>query len=350
MNRPHTMKLLDTAVIAIDIGGTTLKGAAVGRDGRVILKRDEATFAINDDALAGVIALAQALLNGARNEGYDVQSVGLASPGLVDPSSGTIVYAANLQWESLALSKELNRRFEIPVYVEHDARAGAIGERAAQSGDPRRFRDFVFIPIGTGVSAAVVTAGSLVTGATGASGEFGHVSVFPEGEMCVCGRGGCIEAYASATSIVARYLLLGGVGSAPQIVDRLNEDTAAAQVWGDAIEALARGVVSLVAVLDPAVVIIGGGLSRSGSALLEPLRHRVQELLTWRAAPVIQLSSLGSHAGLIGAANLAWNGQELPQTFTESMLRDLDTRNQDSAASAPTGGLHSLPKAPPRRP
>jgi glucokinase len=123
---------------------------------------------------------------------------------------------------------------------------------------------------------------------------------------------------------VARYLLLGGVGSAAQIVARLDEDAAAAQVWGEAVEALARGIVSLIAVLDPAVVSIGGGLSRSGLALLEPLRQRVENLLTWRAAPVIQLSSLGSHAGLIGAANLAWKEHQLPQTFTAYMLRDLD--------------------------
>jgi glucokinase len=212
----------------------------------------------------------------------------------------------------------------VPVHVEHDARAGAIAERAAHSDDHRGFRDFIFIPIGTGVSAAVVTSGMLVVGATGAAGEFGHMPAIPGGDLCACGQRGCIEAYASATSILSRYAQLGGAsGSTPALAAALESDALAERVWDDAVEALAIGVVSLAAVLDPATIVIGGGLSKAGDLLLAPLRSRVAERLTWRPTPRILQSVLDSEAGLVGAAILGWSGEELPDDFATEAHRGL---------------------------
>lgn len=319
------------AVIAIDIGGTTLKGAALDRAGRVIAQHTVASFAVDNDVLAGVIALIENLREVTVESGFQLRRVGLASPGIVDPASGTVRYAPNLRWTSLQLKHLLEVRFGIPVRVEHDARAGAMAEKAAHPAQSPQFENFVFIPLGTGVSAAIVTSGALVVGASGASGEFGHVCIAPEGELCVCGRRGCLEAYASASSIVSRYVRLGGTlpASAPVIAAAITTDPIAGKVWDDAVDALAMGITTLIALLDPATVVIGGGLSEAGSALLRPLRSRVNANLSWRATPDIVQSTVGSQAGLIGAALVAWTGDALAETFVAtaySALADASVR------------------------
>ena len=316
MTHPHQSERR-TVALAIDIGGTTLKGAAVDQDGVVVSERTVDTFAVSGEAFAGIRALLESLRADAAVLGFTVAGIGLSSPGLVEPATGAIVYAANLGWELLPLQALLEQEFGVPVHVEHDARAGAIAERAAHAHDAAGFRDFIFIPIGTGVSAAVVTSGMLVVGATGAAGEFGHMPVIPHGELCACGQNGCIEVYASATNILGRYLRHGGTAAAstPAIAASVATDPIAATVWNDAIEALAIGVVSLSAVLDPATIVVGGGLSKAGDLLLEPLRLRVEERLTWRPVPRILQSSLNSEAGLVGAAILGWTGTPLADDF-----------------------------------
>lgn len=323
-DRYHPTEFRD-AVIAIDIGGTTLKGAALDRAGRVIVQHAAASFAVDNDVLAGVIALIEKLREVTVQNGFQLRSVGLASPGIVESASGTVYYAPNLRWTSLRLKHLLEVRFAIPVRVEHDARAGAMAEKAAHSAQSPQFEDFVFIPLGTGVSAAIVTSGVLVVGASGASGEFGHVCIAPEGDFCVCGGRGCLEAYASASSIVSRYVRLGGTlpASAPAIVAALTTDPIAGKVWDDAVDALAMGIATLTALLDPVTVVIGGGLSEAGSTLLRPLQNRVNARLSWRAAPDIVQSTVGSQAGLIGAALVAWTGEALAETFVATAYNAL---------------------------
>jgi glucokinase len=323
------------AALAIDIGGTTLKGAAFDRTGQLVAQKTIGTFDHNGDAFAGVLALLQALRSDALVAGFSLAGIGLASPGLVDPASGTITFAANLRWDMLPLRELLQAEFHVPVHVGHDARMGATAEQAAQAslGDDV-LRHFIFIPIGTGVSAAVVTSGVLVEGVAGAAGEFGHMQVIPGGERCSCGQRGCIEAYASAASMFSRYQHRGGTlaSSAQDIARTLDTDPTGALVWGDAIDALSTGIVALTAVLDPAVIVIGGGVSAAGETLLVPLRTRVAERLAWRSTPLIVRSALTSHGGLIGAALVAWSGHTLAHTFTAEAHRSLAV---DPATSLP---------------
>jgi glucokinase len=330
----HSEAGVRNAVLAIDIGGTTLKGAAFDSAGCVVARRTAGTFDIDGDAYLGVLALLGGLRDDAEEAGFSLAGIGLASPGLVDPASGTITFAANLGWDLLPLRTRLEAEFHVPVHVGHDARTGALAERAAQptSGDDA-FRHFIFIPIGTGVSAAVVTGGVLVEGFTGAAGEFGHMPVVPHGEPCTCGQRGCIEAYASATSMHSRYRKSGGTlaGSAHEIAESLLSDPIAAMVWNDAIDALATGITALTAVLDPAIVVIGGGVSAAGETLLVPLRARVTERLGWRSAPRIVQSALISQGGLIGAAILGWSGHTLAPDFAREAHRCLTA----DAASVP---------------
>jgi glucokinase len=299
--------LTSPAVIAIDIGGTTLKGAVFDRLGSAVCRRRIGTFSVEGSALAGIQSLIRDLRNEAHAAGSEIEGIGLASPGVIDSSIGRVGYAANLNWEDLHLAAILEAEFSVPVHLEHDARAGAIAERAAHPNEESRYQDFIFVPIGTGISGAVVTGGSLVYGAKWSAGEFGHMPIVPSGAACSCGGYGCIEAYASATTVLNRYRLRGGktAKSTPDLVSQLDKDPDAQAVWSELVEALALGISALSAVLDPDCIVIGGGLSLAGEALLSPLRLAVPEKLPWRPAPAVLQSSLGSDAGLIGAGLIA---------------------------------------------
>lgn len=320
------------ARVAVDVGGTTIKGAAFTDEGAVLAQRTVATFAPDRDALGSVRRVVSELLAELAGAGAHPAGVGIASPGLVDAERGRIVYAANLGWDHLDLGPLLIADFGLPVRIEHDARAGAIAERAAHAEEASAYREFIFVPIGTGVAAAVVTSGELVHGATGGAGEFGHMPIVPGGELCGCGQRGCIEAYASASSVLRRYAARGGMGAVdtPALVRSLADDADAAAVWSDLIEALALGLSSLSAVLDPARIVIGGGLSQAGAPLMEPLRAAVDTKLGWRSTPALVQSALGSHSGLIGAGLLAGS-------------RAVTERFADTAASALSSGTRRLP-------
>jgi glucokinase len=300
-------------LIAVDIGGTTVKGALYPEDGPSLAVVTSPTFPggdqggeSDDEAVTAVVTVVDQLATVAATEGLTLTGIGVCSPGVVDSESGLVVLAVNLGWTALPLTEILSARFGVPVALDHDARAAARAERVARQDLGRDADDLVFIPIGTGISATVVSGGSVIVGAAGAAGEFGHVPVVPEGERCSCGQRGCVEVYASAGNILRRYREAGGehVTDAREVVERIERDRAAALVWQEAIAALATGIVMLTAVLDPAAIVIGGGLSEAGEQLLMPLRRAVAEGLRWRSAPPIEQSLLGPAAALAGAALL----------------------------------------------
>lgn len=325
------------AVLAIDVGGTTLKGSVFDDLGNVLDSFTVGTFSVDGTAMAGVRALISNLITSANVRGIFPGAIGIASPGLVDSSAGIVAYATNLAWDAMPLKKLLEADFGLDVVLEHDARAGSLAERSAREDAAPDFLNFLFIPIGTGVAASVITSGVTVLGATGAAGEFGHMPIMYGDEICACGQRGCIEAYASASSILDRYRTRGGTAaSTPEVVAALGSDPLARQIWDEAVEALSIGIASLTAVLDPAVVVIGGGLSNAGHVLLDPLRERVDSKLGWRRAPQIVQSMLGSHAGLIGAALLARGVLPTNSVFSRTAHASLQARH----IGAPNASLH----------
>ena len=341
------MTELRDCVVAVDIGGTTLKGAAFDRRGRVLAARTRPTFGVCERAADSLSALVRELLDLMREQDRCPAAIGIASPGMVDTRRGIVISAVNLGWSGLPLRARLRDEFGLPVALEHDARAAALGEQAAQPGS---LRDFAFIPIGTGIAAAIVTGGQLMAGATGSAGEFGHIPVVPGGRRCACGQLGCIEAYASGPAIEARYRELGGgqrstadiagravrattAAAIPAIpattvppattggpggADRDAPDEGARRVWAEAIDALAAGLLGLVALTDPAAVIIGGGVAEAGAALLDPLTVALAARLTWRSHPRLLLSVLGPRAGLIGAGLCGWALAPAPSAPAET--------------------------------
>jgi glucokinase len=235
------------------------------------------------------------------------------------------LFAPNLAWRDEPLRVDLEKRIGLPVVVENDANAAAWGEFTFGAGED--VADSLLVTVGTGVGGGIVLNGELHRGAFGVAAEIGHMRVVPGGRICGCGNRGCWEQYASGSALVrdAREQAREGSLIARSLVDRAGGDVDAitgplitdAARDGDAfaVEQLAslgrwlgEGIASLAAVLDPAAVVIGGGVSEAGDLLLEPVRSHFRANLTgrhYRPELEIRLAMLGNKAGMIGAADLA---------------------------------------------
>jgi glucokinase len=251
--------------------------------------------------------------------------VGVGPAGDINPNPSTVLFAPNIAWRDEPLGRDLSRLTGLPVTIENDANAAAWGEFRYGAG--RDVDDQLMITVGTGVGGGVIAGGRLLRGGYGVAGEIGHLCVVPDGRQCGCGNRGCFEQYGSGSALVraAREAAVGPSLLARDLLERAGGDpagitgpliTAAAQD-GDrfAIEQLrslgqwlGHGIASLVAVLDPAVIVIGGGVSEAGDLLLDPIRDTFASTLTgrgYRPQAEIRPAVLGNRAGMIGAADLA---------------------------------------------
>lgn len=309
-------------VVALDVGGTSIKGWLCDESGTALRRVDHPTATAGgpDAAVSQIRATVRDL---ARTQ-ERVAALGVVVPGLVDSGAGIAIRSTNLGWRDIPLRALLADEFKVPVAVDQDVRSAATAE--AILGAARSVSSALVVPVGTGIAAAIVLDGIVTPGAHGGAGEIGHLSVFPQGEECRCGHRGCTEAYASAAAISRRYQLKSGHPLlAPEVIARAAHDPVAREVWEQAIEALAMALTAATLVLDPEVIVIGGGLSEAGDALLDPLRRRLVELLTVRPAPELRRARLGADAGRIGAAALAWQARgrpEIPRGWDASTVFD----------------------------
>ena len=226
-------------------------------------------------------------------------------PGHVDAAAGRAVFSANLGFRDVPLRELVADATGLPALLEHDVRAAGVAE--SELGATAGVQDYLLAVIGTGIAAVIQAEGRTVVGATKLAGELGHIPVWPGGEQCSCGQRGCLERYASAAAIARRYAQAGGEGglSAVEVIARRAEDPRASEVWAQAVQALALAFTTCTMLLDPELIVIAGGLSAAGEALLEPLQVELAKLVLWREPPALRLSPLGARAGLIGAALLA---------------------------------------------
>ncbi len=294
----------DDAVIAVDVGGTTIKGAVVGADGALHRELSRPT-PVADGPDAVVAELLAIVCELSRGGSPSAQAVGIVVPGVVDAHAGRAVFSANVGFRDLPLRDLVESEVELPTVLEHDVYAAGVAERAV--GAAAGVADHLLVVIGTGIAGVVHAAGRPVRGALGLAGELGHIPVWPGGERCPCGQRGCLERYASAGAIARRYAQLGGRAGVPAevIAARRSTDPTAHRVWQEATEALAIAFVTCTMLLDPELIVIAGGLSTAGDALHAPVQAELAERITWRVPPFIRLSPLGGRAGLIGAAILA---------------------------------------------
>ncbi|MFW5470659.1 ROK family protein [Knoellia sp. CPCC 206435] len=289
----------------VDVGGTRVKSVLADDEGSVLLSHTASTPERPGAGVVDVIVeTVTALLDAARAEGVDgrLAAVGAVVPGLVDEASGSASWSANLGWRDLPLRDLLLARFDVPVAVGHDVRAGLLAEFhvGAAQGVP----DALFVPLGTGIASALLASGRVVAG-TEWTGEIGHVTVQPDGPLCGCGRLGCLEAVASASALGRAWRELGREGDAETLSRAVAEgDPEAVRLWHGAIDALVRVIAPVCAAAGTRVVLVGGGLAQSGAVLLEPLRDRLVSALGHDRITVSR-AALGDRAGALGATLLA---------------------------------------------
>jgi glucokinase len=307
--------------VGVDVGGTKIAAGVVDEQGTIVATSRRESPAMDSEAVEATIA--ELVLDLTKE--HAIEAVGVGAAGFVDVRRATVLFAPNIAWRDEPLKAELERLTDLPVVVENDANAAAWGEFAFGGG--KDVDDFLLVTVGTGVGGGIVLDGQLHRGAFGVAAEIGHLRVVPNGRPCGCGNLGCWEQYASGSALVrdAQERVAAGGDDVAGLLKRAGgrvEDltgpivTEAAQA-GDtvAIELLAEvgrwlgeGIASLTAVLDPAVVAIGGGVSEAGDLLLEPIRRHFRANLTARAyRPELEIrrAELGNKAGLIGAADLA---------------------------------------------
>jgi glucokinase len=308
--------------LGVDIGGTKVLGGVVDPEGTVLAQARRDTPA--DDTsltLARIVDVITEL-----TAVYDVEAIGIGAAGWIDAKRSTVLFAPNLAWRNEPLRDEVARHVPVPVVVENDANAAAWAEfqygAAADATD-----SMVMFTVGTGIGGALVLGGELVRGAHGIAGELGHTTAVPDGHPCGCGKLGCMEQYASGSALVrfARErataaperaaTLLGMSGGDPAAIDGPTVTRAARAGDPAALEAfeqvgywLGGGLADLVQIVDPQVLVVGGGVIDAGDLLLAPARAAYHATLAQRGRlPVgeVRAALLGNAAGVVGAADLA---------------------------------------------
>ncbi|KRF34922.1 ROK family protein [Nocardioides sp. Soil805] len=289
--------------LAVDIGGTTVKSALVDEAGAVVARHATPTGR-GEAARDAVRRSVEQLAARAQDLGLALSGVGVVSPGVIDRDRGVVEYASNLDWAHVSLRNVVAAVVDVPVAVGHDA--GAAGDAEWQLGAARGCRDFVHASVGTGIAASLVVGGRRIEGRSGGAGELGHTPVRPGGERCPCGQRGCLEVYASGGGVSRRYLALSGrSATAREVVERVDHDAVARRVWDDAVACWVTALAACTLLLEPELVVLGGGLAEAGEDLLGPVRAGLAEALTWREPPEVRASELGPDAALLGAALLA---------------------------------------------
>ncbi len=305
--RPGTRPLL----IGIDVGGTNTSGGLASKDGTLLTLTRRRTDR-SGGLTAGLRLISEViaeLRERADRSGYPVDRIGVGFGGPVDHERGVVLLSHHVAgWEGFPLRRELERRFEIPVVVDNDANAGTLGEWNFGAG--RGISDLIYINIGTGIGGGIISGSRLVRGVGNLAGEIGHTIVRRDGPVCTCGKRGCLESCASGDAIARRGSeALGRAVSGKEVFAlAASGDSPAERVLSEVIEDLAHGIGTAVSLLNPAAVIIGGGVSEAPEPLfLEPLRRAIPRFCLSEAARNLRVEAarLRYEAGVMGAVALA---------------------------------------------
>ena len=311
--------------IGIDIGGTKIAGALVDQDGNIIREDKVPTPASNADSVVdAVIALIEAL-----SEGQKVLGAGVAVAGFIDANQSEVLYAPNLSFRNEPFKAKLEAKTNLPILVENDANAAGWAEYRYGAG--RGFKHMTMLTIGTGVGGAVISNSRMQRGGFGIAGELGHIRVVPDGRLCGCGAHGCIEQYGSGTALLRSANELadssdpagerlrelraehGGLKGEQVYQAILERDHGALRLLAELGSWLGQTIATLSAVLDPEIVVIGGGVSAAGDLLIDPIREAFLANMPARGfRPELQIKTAEfvNDAGVVGAADLvrlAWS-------------------------------------------
>lgn len=313
-------------VIAVDLGGTHIRSAVVAEDGELTHHHMIATQA-RHGPVAVIERMAGLIRSTAMDSGVsDEVPVGVASPGPLNPRTGTVLYTPNLpDWHDIPLVDHLQDRTGRTIYLANDGNCGALGE--VRFGSAKGVRDLIYLALGTGVGGGVISGGILVDGVRGLGAEVGHVGISMDGPRCSCGSVGCLEAFASGWAIqreaeavatttdgqLMRELAGDGPIHAGVVASAAEAgDSAATMILDRAGRALGAAMGAFTNLFNPEMIVIGGGVAAIGEHLLGPARSvlSIHSFVDMRADLTIAYSSLGRDTGLFGAAALALSSFE----------------------------------------
>ena len=304
-----------SAVIAVDIGGTSVRAAAYIGDSTTALAHARMETRGEPGSLFDrIVALVRSIIGSER-----IRAIGVAAPGPLSPHEGLIIKTPNIpEWEDFPLGQKLASALGVEVFMDNDANLAGLAEWKYGAG--RGHHDLLHITVGTGVGSGLVLNDRLHQGYHGLASEFGHMAVDPAGPMCACGHAGHIEAFSSGTAIAAYVVeqLVAGTPSklaaapaitARQVATAASEgDLLAQQAFDRAGAYLGIGIANCLMLLNPSIVVLGGGVAKAGDLLLKPLARTARESVMhsrFLDDVVITRGTLHDDAGLLGALELA---------------------------------------------
>jgi glucokinase len=307
-------------LVGIDLGGTTTKMAFVTTDGDIVHKWEIDTDLSNQgqNIVKHISRSLEETLHRLGENKDRLLAIGIGAPGPVHMETGMLYEAVNLGWKNYPLKEELERETSLPVAVDNDANIAALGEMWKGAGSGAR--DLICVTLGTGVGGGVIANGQIVHGVNGAGGEIGHMTMIPSGGApCNCGKSGCLETIASATGIVRiakeklaasdrPTLLRPDAVTAKAVFDAAKaEDASALEIVEEVTFYLGLALANAANVSNPEKIVIGGGVSKAGSILVERVTTHFRRFAFPRVAEgaTIILATLGNDAGVIGGAWLA---------------------------------------------
>ena len=309
--------------IGIDIGGTSIKGAAINERGKV-----GNTFSLpvekgekQEVTISKLISAVNEYIKLEKLNKKDILGIGCGVPGAVDTKAGVITYSNNLQWYDLPIVKMMEEGTGLKVRITNDANAAALGE--AKFGAGKKYKNIIMVTLGTGVGGGIIIDGKLYEGNLGKGAEIGHTVVVVDGELCSCGRKGCLEAYASATALIRetkKAMDAHKDSKCWEVANRLGKvdgrvafeaermgDEVGHQVVENYVKYLGEGLMNYFNIFRPEAVILSGGIANEGEYLLSKLRAYFEPRhYGFQGTPKVELlvSELGYDSGKIGAASL----------------------------------------------
>ncbi len=315
-------------IISVDIGGTQIRAALSDREGSIIYRVAHPTLA--EEGPEPVIGrIKEAIRQAAGQHLGEVQAIGIATAGPLDPWEGVIIKAPNLPgWHNVPLKAIIEEEFGLPTYVGNDANLAALAEQRFGAG--KGTRDLIYITHSTGIGGGIIVDGRMLLGSKGLGAEVGHITLDIDGPRCGCGSIGCLEAMAAGPAIArnaVRAIEAGRETIIPDLVDgdlsritarEVNEaaqqgDSLGIELIRQAGELLGIGLVSLMHLFNPEIIVIGGGVSKAGDLLFEPVRETVRARCMaedyWRDTPIVP-AALGDDVGLMGGIALVLSQEE----------------------------------------
>lgn len=305
--------------IGVDLGGTNIAVGLVDENGKVVSKASTPTINTRPytEIVKDMADLSFKIIEDAGLKKEDIKAVGIGSPGTIDTKNGVVVLANNLRMKNAEVAKEFRKHFDVPVTLENDANAAAYGEYIATG---VKAECFVLITLGTGIGGGVVIRDDLLRGFNGAGGELGHVTLVHDGLLCTCGKKGCWETYGSVTALISQTKKAmeenpdslmheiaeeyGSVNGRVAFDAAKKGDSAGQAVVDKYLEYVADGISGMINIFQPEYLVIGGGISKEGDYILEPIRKFVEGngYNKYLAKTKIQIAKLFNDAGIVGAA------------------------------------------------